>query len=1379
MSRQRLFLSPHRLNSCQLFCTGLVICLALGWGAVGLSLPTAAAPSDPPLPARDNALSFTHFSLDQGLSQSVAEALLQDSQGFLWIATQDGLNRYDGYTFKVFKHDPDDPTSLSDNYLYALAEDANGAIWVASSNGLNRYDPLSGRFTRFYHDPDDPDSLSGSNISALLVDRDGNLWVGTNGAGLNRLALDQLSAQPTDPATPAALPEVKFSHSPLAQSDAAAPADGYICALAQDSAGILWVGTQNGLYRLDRGAETFRSLLPDPQRPAGLPDNHITSIYEDAQGRRWFGSFAGGLARLDSLESDFILYQHDPEQPHSLAYDHIEAIYQDRSGALWIGTDGGGLDRYDPDLDGFIHHAHQAQDPASLGSNQVHAILQDQGGVLWFGTFGAGLARFDPAVMRFGHLVNLPDDANSPSANFVWGMTEDRQGRIWIGTIGGGLNRWERETNTWTHYRHDPADPDSLAHDTVWMSFEDRQGQLWVGVEGGLERFDPQTGGFIHHPMPTVWTMIEDRQGDYWLGTFGGGLVWMDGRGAATRSYLPIPDDPNSLSDNNILALYQDQAGVIWIGTLGNGVDCLDPLSGVITHYKNQPSDPSSLGNNTVLQFFLDSRGAFWLATAGGLDRFDPANQTFQHYTEKNGLPNNLIYGLLEDPQGYLWMSTNHGISRFDPQVETFTNYDRQDGLQSNEFNQNSFLQTRDGMLLFGGVNGLNAFYPQDIQPDSFIPPVVITGFQLFNQPVLPGPGSPLQQSIETTRSIRLDYRQNYLAFEFAALDYSAPQKIHYAYLLEGLDKDWNYTANRHYASYPSLPPGDYVFRVKSANADGVWNETGATLAVTITPPFWRTTWFGLLAGFVILGGSAGLAGLRLRSIAAQRRHLEQLVEERTHALSAALQELQVAKESAERANQAKSAFLANVSHELRTPLNAILGFSQLLLRSAGPPAGPDLSNDQRRSLQVINASGEHLLGLINDVLEMSKIEAGRTSLNPGEFDLLNLLAGLEEMFRLRADAKGLSLAFEIQPCVARHILADQGKLRQILMNLLGNAVKFTQQGGVTLAARMSELPGQAASPDLRLLEIEVLDSGPGIAPEELEQIFQPFVQASSALEVQEGTGLGLSISRQYARLMGGEIFAESTPGQGSQFRLTAPVQVVEAQASPDPCARRVTGLQPGQPVYRLLVVDDKEDNRRLLVEIFRPLGFAVQEAASGEQGITLWQSWQPDLIWMDMRMPGMDGYEATRQVKAGAAGGRPVVIALTASALEEDRAAILEAGCDDYIRKPFRENDLFEALARHLGVRFTWEETSLPANPPQPSEAEAIDQSALVARLAALPPDLLQGLHRSTLLGYWNQVQAHVEQIGLQDPGLAELLASLARAYDQNRILEWIDRVK
>jgi signal transduction histidine kinase/ligand-binding sensor domain-containing protein/ActR/RegA family two-component response regulator len=1299
----------------------------------------------------------------------------------MWFATQDGLNRYDGYEFVVYHSDPEDPSSLSDDFVQAILEDPSGALWLGTNTGgLNRFDPHSGWFVHYQNDPADPQSLSHNDVMAIYQDRDGILWLGTNGGGLNRF----------DPQTK------RFTRYLNDPSNAHSLSHNAVAALCEDRTGVLWVGTLGGgLCSLDRETGEFVTYRNVPDDSTTLSNDFVQTIYEDSTGVLWVGTFAGGLNRFDRDSGQFVCLVNEPQQPHSLSDNNVQIIYEDRFGELWVGT-GAGLDRLDRATGQSIHYRHASTDANSLSNDNVLAIRESREGVLWIGTVGGGVNKVDRTQEQFTYYRHDPDDPNSLSFDGLWGIYEDRQGILWLGTNGGGLNRFDPQAESFTYYQNQADDPTSLSNDAVYCVYQDRAGTLWVGTGAGLDRFDQATQRFKRYPTSIVLSILEDEQGTLWLGTIGGGLGIFDRETEQFSFYANDPNDPSTTSDNTIVQVYEDRENVLWIATFSGGLERFDRGTERFAHYTHNPEVPQSLSSNAVLAVYEDSKGALWVATTGGLDRLDRQEGTFTHYREKDGLPNEVVYGMLEDEQGFLWVSTNGGLSRFDSQHGTFRNYTERDGLQSNEFNMSSYCKSRSGEMFFGGINGLNAFYPDAVQDDLVPPPVVITKFELFNAPVAVGAGSPLKEPIAETEAITLSYRDDFFSFEFAGLNYAAPEQNQYAYMMDGLDKDWNYVGNRRFAGYTSVPAGTYTFKVKASNGDGVWNERGASLRIAVVPPFWQTWWFRVLVVSALAGSALVVFAVRVRSIEAQRRRLEVQVNERTRELGETLVELERAKDAAEAASRAKSVFLANMSHEFRTPLNAILGFAQLMRRS------PHVKPEEQEDLDIIHRSGEHLLGLINDVLQLSKIEAGRTTLNPQSFDLHRMLAGLEDMFRLRAEQKGIALYFDVSPDVPQFVRMDEGKLRQVLMNLLGNAVKFTQQGGVSLRATTPTHPtapprprsaaaesagrsagGPVTETDSGRLQVlfEVEDTGPGIAPAEVALLFDPFVQTASGQHAQEGTGLGLAISQQFVRLMDGEISVRSEVGKGSTFCFEVPV---EAAAPADVLTaqpvRRVLGLAPGQPAHRLLVVDDKEVNRKLLVKMLAPLGFEVREAADGREAIDAWESWEPQLIFMDMRMPGMDGYEATRRIKATTRGHATIIIALTASALEEDREVILSEGCDDYMRKPFREADLLAALEKHLGARFLYAEA--PAGQPAPTaepRAEGTtlpDGPTLSAALATMPPAWLDELQEATILGNLQGIMAVVDRVRERDRALAEALERLANGFAHDVILGAIE---
>ncbi len=793
-----------------------------------------------PVFPQDLNLRIDRISLEQGLSQSTVNAIIQDRQGFMWFGTEDGLNRYDGYDFVVYKNDPFDSNSISDSRIMCLHEDDGGDIWVGTfRGGLNRYVRVEDRFIRYKHDPANPRSLSGNSVSAIEQDSAGTIWIGLWGGGLSRY----------DPNTNSFL---RYRHDPTSPRSLG---DDRVTSICVGRDGGMWVGTWGGVHKqnVTPGEGESSSFAPFDR----IGNYSVTRIYEDKSGCLWVGTLGSGVIRYDEKTNELSAYHHEKNNMKSFSSGGVKCILEDSKGDLWIGTYGGGLNRFDRATNTFFHFQAGPENVYSLKDNYIFSLCEDRTGRLWIGTGASGLGLHHPDKRKFVHHFQIPSVPHSLSNNVVRALAEDSRGDLWVGTLGGGLDRYDKENGGFVHFRYTQNRSAGIASNSILSLMEDRFGFLWIGTDNeGLDRYDRRSGDFAHYRnIPgdslslsdnAIFSTYEDRAGYLWVGT-AKGLNRFDRNTQRFEQYYRQKSNPNSLSGNWIYSIYEDRRGFLWIGTWGSGLTRYDRRTGTFKHFKPEPHNSRSMSDLTVFAIVEDSNENLWLGTANGLNQYVREDDRFAHFTEKDGLPNNVVYGILPDDAGNLWLSTNNGLCKFNPETHRCQNYDIFDGLQSNEFNQGAYCRSKGGQMFFGGINGFNAFYPDSIRMNTNIPPIVLTSFRVFDKPVR------MDRSAWMLNDIQLSYNDNFFSFEFAALDYAAPQKNRYAYMLEGFDRDWIYSGTRRYASYTNLDGGEYVFRVKGSNNDDVWNEQGVSVRITIIPPFWRTWWFTLTSAFTIV----------------------------------------------------------------------------------------------------------------------------------------------------------------------------------------------------------------------------------------------------------------------------------------------------------------------------------------------------------------------------------------------------------------------------------------------------------------------------------------------------------------------------------------------
>jgi DNA-binding NtrC family response regulator/ligand-binding sensor domain-containing protein len=780
---------------------------------------------------------FEHLTMSEGLSYNMVEVILQDHKGYIWIGTRDGLNKYDGYEITVFKNDPDDSLSLRDNVIEAIYEDRDGVLWVGTQNGwLEKYDRQNQTFSHYH---------VGSHVLSIIEDRNGYFWIGTQNPGV--LTFNRETGDTT-----------------LIQQGS------FFVSFLEDQQGDLWtISSQLGLGKFDPPANRFHF------NDFGFP---LSSMIERQPGVLMLGSLEDGLIIYNHLNGKKEFIRHLESDPRTISSNRIRSLFKDSSNNFWIATFDMGLNRLKPDMKTATRLEKDSADPLSMNDNHLTTIFQDRGGVIWVGTTFGGVNKLSLIQSGFNHVYHIPENQNSLSDNVVNAILEDQMGMLWIGTEKG-LNRFNRLTNTWHHYFYEENDRGSIDDNYILSLFEDSRGALWIGTGNGLNQYDRQNDRFIRYTAHPIHDMLEEKDGQLLLATREG-LYQFD----------PYVDKKFTLLRSGYcwkISLLKDSMGMLWLGSSGCGVERYNPETGEWKLFAHDPKKPNSLSNDFIEAIIEDKSGNLWFTTAGGLNRFDPESEKFTNYREKEGLARDWIQGLLEDNKGNLWLSTADGISSFDPLSEKFTNY-MLDRVNNYSYRRGAHFVSKTGEMFFGGSNGLTSFFPGQIENNLHIPPIVVTKLNVFNQPFL--------MDLPSNKKIELSYKQNFLSFDFASLDYTKPEKNLYAYKMEGLDQNWNYTGTRRHADYPDLKPGEYIFRVKGSNNDGLWNEAGISLEIQITPPFWQTWWFRTMVIFSIIGAVITAYKARVRYLEQKKKDLELRVKEKTEsaiALQNALDEVE------------------------------------------------------------------------------------------------------------------------------------------------------------------------------------------------------------------------------------------------------------------------------------------------------------------------------------------------------------------------------------------------------------------------------------------------------------------------------------------------------
>ena len=1202
-----------------------------------------------------NIYQFAHLNFTQGLSHNQVNCVYKDKKGFVWFGTMSGLNRYDGYNIKVFRHKDEDSTSLNDDFIGGIFEGPGNKRWIQTGTGFSIYDQQTEKFDNNTGAYFKTHQLPSVGLFSIVKSGTG-YWFAYADSGLFYINRQKLAA-------------VIKTGIGLTYPNTQAITD-----VKADSKGNIWIAKLNGeIEQADsNGTITKRlSVLP----PLAVNAYTGYKLFIDNDNELWVYSRGSvpGIFHIKPQNGSVRQYSRK-SAPVALNNDIVTGVVQDNKGLLWIATDHGGVNIIDKQSGTIFTLENKLYDNTSIAQNSLNTIYKDDLGIIWLGTYKQGVSYYHETIFKFHLYRHKPSDITSLPYDDINKFVEDDKGNIWIGTNGEGLVYYNRSANTYKQYRHNAADNSSLANDVIVSLWIDHTNKLWIGTYfGGLDCFDGTSfKHFRHHDADTnslsddrVWDIFEDSYKNLWIGTFENGLDRYDREKNVFVHYRP--GQQGSVHARYVTQIIEDKQQ-LWLAT-AYGIDRLDRQKNEFVHYNNAGN---KLSNDNVIFILSDSRGLLWAGTRDGLNVLNPVNRRFQVFRTTDGLADNTILSLLEDEAGNLWASTPNGISRIEVSGNVASgitinckNYDELDGLQGKEFNQKAVLKTSRGELVFGGANGFNIFKPSDIKSNSSIPAIAFTNLQVFNRNIEAGGKLNKQviinEAIPQTKTITLRYNENIFSLEFAALSYINTLKNKYAYKLEGFNADWVYTDGySRKVTYTNLDPGEYTFRVKASNNDGVWNEEGIAVKIIVLPPFWQTPLAYVLYVLAIVAVLFFARRITIRR-AKMRFALEQERKEaqRMHEL-----------------DMMKIRFFTNVSHEFRTPLSLILAPVDKLIRSAADPL-------QKQQYQLINRNARRLLNLVNQLLDFRKMEVQELKLHATEGDIARFIRNISYSFTDIAEKKNIRFSYESE-VESLQTKFDHDKIERILFNLLSNAFKFTPENG-SVAVELNA----SKTTDNTMLEIKIKDTGIGIPPAKQQKIFERFFQNEvPGSMVNQGSGIGLAITKEFVKLHNGTITVESEEDNGACFTVTIPLQpITEAQTKNNrqELLHQATAA-PRQAISgtvkkaTVLIVEDNDDFLFYLKDNLNE-HYNIAEASDGKEGWQKALAIHPEIIVSDISMPVMDGIELCKKIKQDARTKHIPVVLLTALAGEEQQLRGLETGAADYMSKPFN----FEILLRRI----------------------------------------------------------------------------------------------
>ncbi|TCD05608.1 hybrid sensor histidine kinase/response regulator [Pedobacter frigidisoli] len=1185
-------------------------------------------------------LKFKHIGVEDGLSNSTIECVFQDYRGFIWFGTRDGLNKYDGNQVTVFKHDKT-ANSLSDNFIRCIFEDKNHILWVGTADGLNKFNAQKNNFTTYKT----KEKNSINNITSIKESNKG-IWIGTYGGGLNLIDKSTNTFS-------------RYAHKTESKSNR----KDYINDIYCDVSGNIWMATDAGIQVLN--------LKTGESKPiSGLEKYIIRAIKKSLDGNFWLATEESGMIRIETKTNAIKIYQHQEKSKNSIGSDLVRGIAFDQQKNLWIGGINGGLDYFDPVSEKFSHYQNEPGNASSLSQRTVSALFVDKQGNLWIGTHRGGVNFYSPEAEKF-KLFRQEPNKNSLSYNDVRAFCEDIRGNIYIGTDGGGLDVYNKKTQVFTHHRYNPFDAKSIGADAILDITQTRNGTLFVGTWAGGLNIMHEDGSFTRFNHNTnansissdyVQKTFEDSNKNIWIGTYYGGLNLFNPQ---TKQFKRIIEGKNRtrLIGNNIVSINEDQYKNLWIGTDDGGLNCYNLNTQIFSHYF---TGEGKLPDLRVI--FLDSKGNLWIGQAG-LYRFNRSKNKFDIYTTRAGLATEFIKGITEDAKGNFWISTSKGLTKFNPQNQSFKKYNTGDGLQGLEFEANAYMKAKNGEMFFGGVNGFNSFFPDQIEMNNFVPPVYITEFQIFNQKITPNTEhAVLENDISFTKEIKLDYDQATISFRFAGLNYVSNENNNYAYKLDGEDKDWISGGNVKQAFYTNLDPGTYTFRVKASNNDHIWNNKGTAIKVIISPPFWATWWFRILA--IALAMYIAYVALSFK----RRLEIRKIEEEKR-----------------EEIHQTQLQFFTNISHEFRTPLSLILGPIERLLNE-------DTHESFHSYYNTIHRNANRLLRLINELMDFRKTASGALKLNVINGNLNIFIDEVAEEFSEMAAEKNISFTAE-KTNIPEVVWFDRQVIEKIILNLINNSLKYTKSGGSlklqilnSLADFEPKFANQlTVASDYQATDyiyFRVIDSGIGISKESIKHLFERYYRIT---ETHLGSGVGLAFVKSLTLLHKGIIKVSSERNEGTEIIIGIPsnkedydineqfsqnteqggtrLESITYNAEPENKNARIEPPSENLETH-ILIVDDNEELRTFLRETLSSF-YQITVAADGQSGLELAKKDLPDLIISDVMMPGMSGTEFCKIIKDDIETSHIPFLMLTAKNSIEAEIEGTASGADLYFTKP------------------------------------------------------------------------------------------------------------